>query len=53
MDQAEDRLTQAVRLVREGEWHVANHRALITSFEEADRRTEASLARDELGPVSP
>ena len=47
MDQAEDRLAQAVRLVREGEGHVVSHRALINSLEKADRRIEASLARDE------
>ena len=51
MDQVEDRLAEAVRLVREGEGHVTNHRALITSLEEADRRTEASLARDELAAL--
>lgn len=51
MDRAEDRLAQAVRLVREGEGHVTNHRALIRSLEEADRRTEASLARGELAAL--
>ena len=51
MDQAEDRLAQAARLVCEGEGHVTNHRALIRSLEEADRRTEASLARDELSTL--
>ena len=51
MDQAEDRLAQAVRLVRDGERHMASHRVLITSLEEADRRTEASLAQDELSTL--
>jgi hypothetical protein len=51
MDPAEDRLAQAVRLVREGEGHVASHRALIASLEKANRRAEAALVRDELATL--